>query len=273
MTADRIGALVELHDPLPDFQGLLDLGLRVCQLQSWKPEMWNDALGDRTREDARRRGIHMTSFWAGYAGPCRWNFTEGPTTIGLVPPEHRAMRVESLKRAGGFARALGVPAVITHLGFIPENAGDPLFADVVAAVRDIALHYQELGIAFWFETGQETPTTLLRLINAVALPNLGVNLDPANLIMYGRGNPIDALLVLGPWVRNVHAKDGRYPSDPLFLGPEVKVGEGLVRFSEFVASLEASGFTGEYVIEREISGAQQRTDILETAAYLRTLLN
>ncbi|MBA2481003.1 MAG: TIM barrel protein [Planctomycetes bacterium] len=273
MTADRIGAIVELHDPLPNFQGLLDLGLRVCQLQSWRPDIWSDALAERTRADARARGVIMTSFWAGYAGPCRWNFTQGPTTIGIVPPEHRAMRVASLKRAGEFARALGVPAVITHLGFIPENAGDPEFTAVVDAVRDIASHYQQLGVAFWFETGQETPTTLLRLITQVGLPNLGVNLDPANLIMYGRGNPIDALELLGPWIRNVHAKDGRYPSDPLFLGPEVKVGEGLVRFPEFIARLEKSGFTGEYVIEREISGEQQRADIIETAAYLRTLLN
>jgi len=174
--------------------------------------------------------------------------------------------------AGDFAKALGVPAVITHLGFIPESPVGTLFGEVVEAVRGVAERYQELGIEFWFETGQETPVTMLRLIRQVGTGNLGINLDPANLILYGKGNPIDALDVFGAYVRNVHAKDGLYPTDPMQLGREVKVGQGRVRFPEFVARLAEVGFAGEFIIEREISGEEQRRDIAETVGYLRKLL-
>ena len=107
----------------------------------------------------------------------------------------------------------------------------------------------------------------------VGTGNLGVNLDPANLILYGKGNPIDALDVFGGHVRNVHAKDGMYPTDPMKLGREVKVGEGRVRFPEFVKRLGEVGFTGEFIIEREISGEQQKRDIADTVEYLKKLVD
>jgi len=103
------------------------------------------------------------------------------------------------------------------------------------------------------------------------MPNLGINLDPANLILYGKGNPIDALDVFGKYVRNIHAKDGLYPTDPMKLGKEAKVGTGRVRFPEFVRRLNEIGFSGEFIIEREISGEQQARDILETIKYLQEL--
>ena len=114
--------------------------------------------------------------------------------------------------------------------------------------------------------------TMLRLIERVETGNLGINLDPANLILYGKGNPIDALDVFQRYVRGIHAKDGLYPTDPMKLGTEVKVGTGRVRFPEFVRRLEGKGFDGAYIIEREISGAEQRADIAETATYLEDLL-
>jgi sugar phosphate isomerase/epimerase len=125
---------------------------------------------------------------------------------------------------------------------------------------------------FWFETGQETPVTLLRLIRAVGTGNLGVNLDPANLVLYGKANPVDSLDVLGPYVRNLHAKDGFYPTDPMELGREVKVGEGAVNWPRLVTRLGEIGFSGEFIIEREISGEQQRRDIADTVGCLRRLL-
>ncbi len=113
---------------------------------------------------------------------------------------------------------------------------------------------------------------MLRLIKEVGTGNLGINLDPANLILYGKGNPIDALDVFGEYVRNIHAKDGMYPTDPMRLGHEVKVGEGKVRYPEFVKKLDDIGFEGEFIIEREISGEQQRRDIKETIGYLQNLI-
>jgi len=97
----------------------------------------------------------------GWPGAGVWDLVDGPSTLGIVPKSYREMRVAALKRAGEFAQQAGLPAVVTHLGFIPENASDPLFAEVVEVVRDLAMFYQNLGLEFWFETGQETPTTML----------------------------------------------------------------------------------------------------------------
>ena len=270
--SERIGVITSLNADKPCFDGLVEMGLSVCQLVSWNPDDWTNEAARRIRREAEEKAIRITSLWAGWPGPAVWDFIEGPTTLGIVPEEYREVRVAALKNAGVFAKRIGLPAVITHLGFIPENAKDPVFADVVLAVRDIAEHIEKLGLEFWFETGQETPVTMLRLIEEVGTGNLGINLDPANLILYGKGNPIDALDVFGEYVRNIHAKDAMYPTDPMSLGHEVKVGEGKVRYPEFVKKLDEIGFTGEFIIEREISGEQQRKDIEETIGYLQRLI-
>jgi len=269
---NKIGVIASLRAEHSCFAQMQQHSLNVCQLSSWDPALWTATLAAKVREEAEAGGIRITAFWAGYSGPRTWNFTEGPLTLGVVPAAYRFQRVQELMQAGQFARGLGVRAIITHLGFIPENASDPAFQEVVVAVRHIAGHLQKLGLEFWFETGQETPVTMLRLIQSVGLPNLGINLDPANLILYGKGNPIDALDVFGPFVRNIHAKDGLYPTDPMKLGQEVKVGAGRVRFPEFVRRLGEIGFAGEFIIEREIAGDQQNRDIAATVAYLKKLL-
>jgi len=269
---NKIGVIARLHADKPCFTQLSNFGVQVCQLVSWAPDLWTEAVAHKVFDEARQQNVAMTAFWGGYCKPADWNFTTGPLTLGLIPAAYRYQRTRELMRAGDFAKALGVRAVITHLGFIPENALDPVFQEVVIAVRQIAHYLKELGLEFWFETGQETPVALLRLIQAVGLDNLGVNLDPANLILYGKANPIDALDVLGPWVRNIHAKDGLYPTDPMQLGREVKVGEGRVRFPEFVRRLNEIGFIGEFIVEREIGGDEQTRDILTTIGYLRKLL-
>jgi sugar phosphate isomerase/epimerase len=266
---NEIGVIASLRADKPCFAELKRYNLKVCQLVNWNSDMWTDQIAGQVADEARREGVKITGFWAGYCAPYDWNFTTGPLTLGLVPTAYRARRVVELIRAGSFAKKLGLPAIITHVGFIPENAYDPLFQEVVVAVRQIAAHLEKLGMEFWFETGQETPVTLLRMIEAVNKPNLGINLDPANLILYGKGNPIDALDVFGKYVRNIHAKDGLYPTDPMQLGKEVKVGTGQVRFPEFIRRLAEIGYTGEFIIEREISGEQQARDIMETVKYLR----
>ena len=272
MMKNRIGVITSLRADQPCFAALKSLNLHTCQLSAWTPDILTQSLAKKVRQEARNNKIRITALWAGWSGPQAWNFTEGPATLGLVPATFRDRRIGELFRAADFASWMGLPAIITHLGFIPENPADPVFMDVVIAVQHIALHLQRLGMEFWFETGQETPVTMLRLIKAVGTPNLGINLDPANLILYGKANPIDALDVFGSYVRNIHAKDGLYPTDPMKLGQEVKVGEGRVRFPDFVRRLKEIGFTGEFIIEREITGAQQRRDIAATIAYLQKLM-
>ena len=158
----------------------------------------------------------------------RWTGTSlrGPSTIGLVPPATRAARIDALRQASDFAKLLGIAQVQTHCGFIPEDPADPLYPGAVEAIRTVAQHCQDNGQYFLMETGQETPTTMSRMIRDVAMPNLAVGLDTANLILYGKANPVDAVDILGPHVRSIHAKDGRWPTDPSKLGEEVLIGTG-----------------------------------------------
>src|SRR5271170_4254944 len=204
--------------------------------------------------------------------PLEWNFMQGPDTIGLVPPKTRAARIDALRQASDFAKLVGIPQVQTHCGFIPENPGDPLYAQAVEAIRTVAKYCQGNGQAFLMETGQETPTTMSRAIHDVGMPNLGVGLDTANLILYGKANPVDAVDILGPHVRSIHAKDGRWPTNPDELGEEVLIGKGLVDFRQVFAKLHRIGYTGAVTIERETSGPQQIEDVRQEKVYLEGIL-
>ena len=171
-----------------------------------------------------------------------------------------------------FAAKLGVKRIATHAGVLPENMNDAKYFDVVATLRYIATDCAELGICFLFETGQETPTTLLRVIEEIGLDNVGINMDTANLILSGKANSADAITVFGKYVMDTHIEDGMYPTCGKRLGKEVKVGEGFANIPEVIKRLRAVNYCGNYVIEREISGAQQTSDIKDTVEYLRKLL-
>ena len=267
----KIGVMAPLREEGPSLDVVEEFGLGACQLVNWDMRLWDEKRAVAVRREAETKGIRISALWAGVPGPDVWDFIQGPEVLGLVPPKYRAERIAALKEAGRFAKALGVPAAITHLGFIPENPTDPAFDDLVVAVREVAEYYKTLDIEFWFETGQETPVAMLRTIEVAGTGNLGLNLDPANLILYGKGNPVDALEVFGKYVRNVHAKDGFYPTDPMLLGEEVPVGEGAVDFPGLVKRLHALGYDGEFIIEREIEGAEQKRDIARTVDYLKKL--
>jgi L-ribulose-5-phosphate 3-epimerase len=204
--------------------------------------------------------------------PLEWNFIHGPSTIGVVPPGTRAARIDALRQASDFAKLVGIPQVQTHCGFIPENPGDPLYPQTVEAIRTVAKHCQGNGQDFLMETGQETPTTMSRAIHDVAMPNLGVGLDTANLLLYGKANPVDAIDILGPHIRSVHAKDGRWPTDPYQFGEEVLIGKGLVDFRQVFTKLHRLGYTGAISIERETSGPQRLADIPQEKAYLEKVI-
>ena len=180
--------------------------------------------------------------------------------------------MNNLKRGSEFAKLLGVDKIATHVGYIPENPNDENYREIVCALQEVVSYCKGNGQFFLFETGQETPVTILRVIEDIGYDNVGVNLDPANLILYGKGNPIDSLDVFGKYVMDVHAKDGFYPTNGKNLGREVKVGEGKVNFPEFIKKLREVGYDGSLIIEREISGPQQIEDIKSTKIYLEKLI-
>jgi L-ribulose-5-phosphate 3-epimerase len=269
----KLGVLVRLEEgPEEAMAKVRELDFATCQVTCWDASLLTEEMAGRLRDAAQAQGVEISTFWVGLPGRRVWDFLEGPVTIGLVPPATRAERLDILKRGSDFARQAAIASITTHVGFIPENPTDPEYPGVVAALAAIAKHALQNGQSFWFETGQETPVTLLRVIEDVGTPNLGINLDPANLLMYGRGNPVDALDVFGPYVQGVHAKDGEYPTNGRQLGVEKPLGQGRVNFPALLEKLHRLGYGGALTIEREISGPQQIADIRTGKAFLEEIV-
>lgn len=270
----KLGIMVPLDQDLENgFSNAQKLGFETCQLVCWAEDMYTDAVAARVVLAAGRTGVEITALWCGWPGPAIWNFTEGPLTSGLVPLEYRYARMEALKRGSDFARKIHVSQMITHVGFIPEDPNSEVYRGLLSALQVIVARCRENGQRFLFESGQETPVTLLRTIQDLGQQNVGINLDPANLLMYGKANPVDALEVFGRYVYDVHAKDGEYPTDGRNLGVEKPMGKGAVDFPALIAKLEKLGYDGPVTIEREISGVEQTRDILLAKAMLEKLIN
>lgn len=245
------------------------LGLPTCQLGVGNGDK---QLSDSIRRAADKYNVRITALMTLGEGRMVWNLRDGPNTIGLVPEPTRKQRIAALRAASDLAKVCGVGAVHTHCGFIPEDPNDPSYRGVLAAIGEVAEHCGANGQTFLCETGQETPITLLRAIQDVKLDNVKVNLDLANLILYGKGEPVGALDVIGPYVRGIHAKDGLYPTDPYGLGLEVPMGQGKVRFGEAFAKLAALRYAGPVTIEREISGPKQEQDIRASISFLHGVI-
>lgn len=272
---NKIGTLVNVRkstNVLSELEKLKRYGFECCQIAVWQMECYTDEKADEIRAAAEQTGIEISTLWSGWSGPVEWNFTAGPMTLGLVPPAYRMKRAEELIAAGKFATKIGVRRVATHVGFLPENLNDPEYLGVVAILRYIVGKYKKLGINFLFETGQETPVALLRVIEDIGMDNVGINMDTANLILYGKGNSADAISVFGKYVMDTHIKDGFYPTNGKQLGKQIKVGDGIANIPEVVKRLNEVGYQGNYIIEREIVGEQQTQDVLETFDFLKNIL-
>ena len=271
----KIGVCIEfktMDEMSKKFNTLVAHGFDNCQLICWKPELFTEDNAARIKTMCEENGVTVSAFWCGWEGPAVWNFYEGHTTLGLLPAEWREVRVKNLCDGSDFAKKLGVENFVTHMGFIPENPNDPEFIPFCDAVRRVAEHCKANGQYLLFETGQETPVVMLRCFEEVGCDNLGVNLDTANLILYGKANPVDALDVFGKYVRNLHAKDGTYPTNGKSLGSETRIGDGKVDFRGVFAKLHELGYNGYVTIEREISGEQQTADIIHAREYLTNII-
>lgn len=269
-----VGVLIVFRDMDIDkeIKKVHDMGFKFCQISGWDVKLFTDEAAQKILDACKKYNVKISTFWCGWDGPAAWNFYEGPLTLGLVPSEYRYERTKELMEGSDFAKKLGVENMATHAGFLPETPLCDQYSSVIISLRTVAKKCKENGQYFLFETGQETPVTILRAIEDIGTENVGVNLDPANLIMYGKANPVDALDVFGKYVRDVHAKDGCYPTDGRNLGVETKIGEGRVDFKELIKKLKELGYDGTLTIEREISGEQQIKDIMESKVYLEGLI-
>lgn len=256
-------------DPEAAMAKVRSLEMPTCQVDTGN---LNDDLVRRLRDAAAQNGIVITALGTDGPGPYIYNFYDGPLTLGLIPRTYRAQRIEKLKKFSDFGKQLGVPAIRIHAGFIPEDPNDHLYRESIEALRDVISYCKSNGQDFLYETGTETPITLLRAIQDVGLDNQGVNLDTANLILYDKANPLDALDILGPYVKNTHAKDGLYPTNPRDLGKEVAIPNGKVEFPKIIQRLKDLNYQGPITIEREISGPQQIEDVKKERDYLKKLI-
>ena len=249
-----------------------ELGVGTVQLHAPPKERRTEPEAAEIREKFREAGIEITLVFCGFAGESYSSIQAVKETVGLVPPTAREERVAETKQIARFANLLGAPGIGIHIGFIPEEPDDPEYSTVVSVARNICDFCKDLGLAMHLETGQETAPTLLRFIQDVERDNLAVNFDPANMILYGSGRPIEALKLVGKYVRSVHAKDARWSDKPgVEWGAETPLGEGEVDMEKFVKTLDELGYEGPLTIEREISGEKQIEDIKKAVNLLKDI--
>lgn len=269
----KVGVLVGLNENLAEsLANARANGFESVQICTWDTESMTYELAAKVKQTIEESGVRVSTLWCGWPGGASWNFYDGPMNLGLVPEAYRYVRMEALIKGAHFTAACGITQMATHCGFIPENLNDPLYAGTLVALRRIVRDCKKLGVTFLFETGQETPVTLLRTIEDLGGENVGINFDTGNLILYGKGNPVDALDVFGKYVRDFHCKDGVYPTDGRHLGHERAMGEGKVDWPALVKKLKEIGYDGPMTIEREISGEQQAIDIKKAKDMLEALI-
>lgn len=226
-----------------------ELGIPTVQLHAPKKESRTPDNAEKFLKRLEELGIRITVVFGGFEGESYADIPTTARTVGLVPAETRAERVQELKEISDFARLLGVDAVGLHLGFIPHDAGSGLFDQVVNVTREVCDHCRSNDQTLHLETGQESADDLLQFIAAVDRDNLFVNFDPANMILYGSGEPVEALGKVGKYVRSVHCKDARWAAKPgEEWGTELPLGEGDVGMENFLAKLKEIGYAGPLTI-------------------------
>ncbi len=251
-----------------------DLGVPTIQLHA-------PAAATRTKANAeaflgrlREAGITLTAVFGGFEGESYADIPTVDRTIGLVPAETRAARTAEMKEISDFARLLDCSVVALHVGVVPHDPRDATYQGVVRVTREVCDHCRSNGQALHLETGQEPAETLLTFIADVERDNLLINFDPANMILYGSGEPIAALRQVSRYVKSVHCKDARWAKHPgQEWGQEVPLGEGEVGMENYLRTLLEIGYRGPLTIEREIpqEPARQKAEIGHAVRLLAEL--
>jgi sugar phosphate isomerase/epimerase len=247
------------------------MGFTTVQMGCPPPEFWSGEKLQMIKEAVAKSGVRVTTVFMGFRGESYADIPTVRRTVGFVPPETRAERLEVGKRICDFAHELGVETVAAHIGFVPEDSSDPNYKEALSVVREIADYCKARSMRFALETGQEAGEVLLRFLRELGRDNVKVNFDPANMILYGSGDPIEALELVGSYVVGVHCKDGNWPTQADQLGHEMPLGQGQVGIERFVGKLVEIGYRGPLTIEREITGEQQAADIMKARDLLESL--
>lgn len=249
------------------------LGVHTVQLHTpHGPDRAPDRVA-QFRKQFEDAGVLVTVVFAGFEGESYADIPTVQKTVGLVPADLRAERLEETRAISDFAKAMGCDALGMHIGFVPEDTSDPNYAPVIRAAQEVCDYCKTNGQRFHLETGQEKADVLLSFFNDVGRDNLAINFDPANLILYGTDEPIPALREVGRYVKSVHCKDAKRQAGVGggWAGVETPLGQGEVNMPLFLQTLKDLGYVGPLTIEREISGEQQKKDIAEAIALLQRL--
>lgn len=242
-----------------------ELGIPTVQLHAPHKQSRTPEAAQKFLDRCKAAGITVTCVFGGFEGESYADIPTTARTVGLVPEATRAARVQEMKEIADFARLLGCDTVGLHIGFVPEKSSAS-YQDLLVVTRDLLDYVARNGQKVHLETGQETADHLLEFIADVARPNLFINFDPANMILYGTGNPIEALKKVGKYVRSIHCKDAKWAPEGdrgKGWGREVALGDGDVGMETYLRTLQEIGYTGPLTIEREIpeDRTQQKQDI------------
>ncbi|MCA9081507.1 MAG: sugar phosphate isomerase/epimerase [Planctomycetaceae bacterium] len=220
-------------------------------------------------------GITITAVFGGFEGESYASIAETARTVGLVPQATRAARTQEMKEISDFTKLLGCDVVALHIGFVPEDRAGEDYRSLINCTQDLLDHVAANGQNLHLETGQETADHLLEFIADVGRDNLFINFDPANMILYGTGEPIAALRQVAKYVRSVHCKDGTWAKENrgVAWGAEVPLGDGDVGMENYLRTLHEIGYTGPLTIEREIphDPVRQKADIGHAVRLLESL--
>jgi sugar phosphate isomerase/epimerase len=258
---------------IPELKRLMEqLGVDVVQIACGDPHHADWEEGERLPQVACGSGLHMTGAMLGFPGEDYTTPQSIQKTGGFGNPADRPARLQRFEWALDRTRELGLHDLMLHAGFIPDPAKQDRkpFLQTLSRVSQLA---EAKGVTVAFETGQETADLLRRTVDELQSPNLKVNFDPANMLLYDKGDPLRAVEILGADIHSVHVKDANRPTMPGEWGTEVPLGQGQVNIREFVKTLKKVGYRGPLCIEREVGNQEERLrDIAHGIRYLRECL-
>ena len=238
-----------------------ELGIPTVQIHAPHQETRTAKAADAFLKKTQAAGITVTAVFGGFEGESYADIPTTMRTVGLVPRPTRAARLAEMTEISDFAKLLGCNTVALHIGFVPPDRQGADYKDLLNCTRDLLDHVAGNNQQLNLETGQESAEHLLEFIHDVARDNLFINFDPANMILYGSGEPIDALKKVGKFVRSVHCKDGKWAAPDKRgkeWGSEVPLGAGDVGMETYLRTLKEIGYTGPLTIEREIAHDRER---------------
>ena len=253
-----------------------ELKIPTVQIHAPHQATRTEAAAQEFLKKCQSSGIEVTCVFGGFEGESYASIAESARTVGLVPLETRAARAQEMKEIADFAKLLGVSTGALHIGFVPEDRNGDNYKGLLEVTRDLLDHIKQNGQQLNLETGQESADHLLEFISDVERDNLFINFDPANMILYGTGDPIEALKKVGHLVRSIHCKDGTWAPEAdrgTAWGCEVALGQGDVGMETYLRTLKEIGYTGPLTIEREIpeDREKQKADVGAAVSLLEEL--